>query len=453
MATVNAPAGVLTATNAVMVVNPDGTAVGASGEPVAISDALGVDVSGTITTNTGTVTSAAADGFSTVTFSAKGTYAGWTAAFEQSDDGGTNWFPVDADRVGSGQVESGATLLTNSSLMWRSAINGSDSFRIRTTALASGTVNILMSFTGMPTAAGVGVVANFADSHPLGGTVTANDVGSTRTTGQNGAVQITGSATANSNFGVVINGYSHMRGQVTGTWTGTLEFEGSIDGGTTWTPFSIHVESTAYTQSQITGNCNFRGSTGAFTNVRLAGVAAWTGTANVLLAFASADTVVTLTNGARIIDNLNGNALAIKSASTAPLATDQAAVVAISPNGQLAAGRAAAASSVPVVASTEDFNEAKRASAATKTNVASSGTSVTLLAQNTSRKSLTIANDSTAILYIDATGGTASSSSYTVALPAAAGSIASSLTINNFTGAITGIWASANGNARVTEYT
>lgn len=333
--------------------NGDGTAstdVGGS----AVTDGLGTDVTGSITTPTGTITSNAADGFSTVTFSAKGTYAGWTAVFEQSDDGGTSWFPVDADRVGTGVVEDGATLLTNASVMWRSAINGSDSFRIRSTALASGTVSIIMSFTGMPTAAGVGVVANFADNHPLGGTVTIQDTGSVRTSGQNGAVQITGTPTASSFFGIALNGYSHMRGQVTGTWTGTLEFEGSIDNGTTWTPFSIHVESTAYTQSQITGNCNFRGSTGAFSNVRLSGVAAMTGTASVLLAFASADTVVTLTNGARIIDNTNGNALAIKSASTAAVATDQAVVVTISPNGQLAAGRATAVASVPVVLSTED---------------------------------------------------------------------------------------------------
>lgn len=322
--------------------------------PTASTDALGTDVSGTITTNTGAVTSNAADGFSTVTITAKGTYAGWSAVFEQSDDAAQNWFPIDAARAGTGQVEGGATLLTNSTVMWRAAINGSDSVRVRTTALASGTVNITMSFTGASTASGNGVVANFADNHPVGGTVTANDIGSVRASGQNGAVQITGSATANSTFGVAINGYSQMRVQVTGTWTGTLEFEGSLDGAQTWSPFSVHIDSTAYTQSQITGNCNVRGSCGAYTNVRVAGVAAMTGTANVLFAFASADTVVTLTNGARIIDNSNGNSLAIKSASTAAVATDPAAVVAISPNGQLAAGRAAAASSVPVVLSTED---------------------------------------------------------------------------------------------------
>lgn len=323
--------------------------------PTASTDALGTDVAGTITTNTGTVTSNAADGYSTVTITAKGIYAGWTAVFEQSDDDRTNWFPIDAARVGTGQVEGGATLLTNSTLMWRAAINGSDSVRVRSTALTSGTVNITMSFTGDSTASGNGIVANFADNHPVGGTVTANDVGSVRASGQNGAVQITGSATANSTFGVAINGYSQMRAQVTGTWTGTLEFEGSLDGAQTWSPFSVHIDSTAYTQSQITGNCNVRGSCGAYTNVRVAGVAAMTGTANVLFAFASADTVVTLTNGARIVDNSNGNSLSIKSASTAAVATDTAAVVAISPNGQLAAGRAAAASSVPVVLSTEDL--------------------------------------------------------------------------------------------------
>lgn len=50
-----------------------------------------------------------------------------------------------------------------------------------------------------------------------------------------------------------------------------------------------------------------------------------------------------------------GTVAAVKAASTAPLATDPAAVVAISPNGQLAAGPAAGANSAPVVLATDYF--------------------------------------------------------------------------------------------------
>lgn len=91
------------------------------------------------------------------------------------------------------------------------------------------------------------------------------------------------------------------------------------------------------------------------------------------------------------------------------------------------------------------------ATTATQSNVASSGTSVTLAAANANRKTILIANDSTAVLYISLAGGAASTTNYSLALGPVASSIAPVATINNYTGAITGIWASANGFARVTE--
>lgn len=92
-----------------------------------------------------------------------------------------------------------------------------------------------------------------------------------------------------------------------------------------------------------------------------------------------------------------------------------------------------------------------RAATATNSNVASSATSVTILASNTSRKGASVYNDSTQILYLNLQGNAASTSNYTTQigpqgfyeLPPPA----------IYTGTITGIWASANGNARVTELT
>lgn len=91
------------------------------------------------------------------------------------------------------------------------------------------------------------------------------------------------------------------------------------------------------------------------------------------------------------------------------------------------------------------------AATGTKSNVASSVTSVTILASNTSRKGAIIYNDSTQILYLDLSGGTASSSSYSVQVPSNGYFEVPGPVIYN--GAITGIWAAANGNARVTEWT
>lgn len=90
------------------------------------------------------------------------------------------------------------------------------------------------------------------------------------------------------------------------------------------------------------------------------------------------------------------------------------------------------------------------AATGTKANVASSGSSVTILASNTARKGAVIYNDSTQILYLDLSGGTASNSSYSVQVPSQGYFEVPGPNI--YTGLITGIWAAANGNARVTEF-
>lgn len=85
-----------------------------------------------------------------------------------------------------------------------------------------------------------------------------------------------------------------------------------------------------------------------------------------------------------------------------------------------------------------------------QTSVASLASSVSVLASNVARKGATVFNDSTAILYLLlVTGGTASTTAYTVQLVAGAYYEVPF----GYTGALIGIWAAANGNARVTEFT
>lgn len=86
--------------------------------------------------------------------------------------------------------------------------------------------------------------------------------------------------------------------------------------------------------------------------------------------------------------------------------------------------------------------------AATLANVASSATSVTLLASTAARMGATFYNDSTAILYLKF-GATASSTSYTIQMAAAS---YYELPQPCYSGIIDGIWASANGNCRVTSW-
>lgn len=93
----------------------------------------------------------------------------------------------------------------------------------------------------------------------------------------------------------------------------------------------------------------------------------------------------------------------------------------------------------------------------TVTQVASSLSSVTLLAANSSRRAFSVYNDSTGTLFVKCGGsGAASLTSFTVALgpkgtfPGGPGGFYESLM--NFTALIQGIWDAANGNAYVTEY-
>lgn len=85
----------------------------------------------------------------------------------------------------------------------------------------------------------------------------------------------------------------------------------------------------------------------------------------------------------------------------------------------------------------------------TVTTVASSATSVSLLAANLARRGASIQNTSTAILYV-LVGTTAATvtTAHSVQIP----SNGYWEIPYGYTGALTGIWASANGSANMTEY-
>lgn len=85
----------------------------------------------------------------------------------------------------------------------------------------------------------------------------------------------------------------------------------------------------------------------------------------------------------------------------------------------------------------------------TVANVTSSNADSTLLASNSARKGAIIYNDSTSVLYILLATGTSSTTSYSVQI-ASQGSL--SIRVGEYTGVIKGTWATANGFARVTEF-
>ena len=125
-------------------------------------------------------------------------------------------------------------------------------------------------------------------------------------------------------------------------------------------------------------------------------------------------------------DPASGQTATIKPASTAAVAADPALVVALSPN-----------------------DRSLVAAVATLTNVASSATTVSLLAANTNRRGVIIFNDSNQSLYVKY-GATASTTSFTYLMTPKS---TWEMILPIFQGAIDGIWASANGSARITELT
>lgn len=105
-------------------------------------------------------------------------------------------------------------------------------------------------------------------------------------------------------------------------------------------------------------------------------------------------------------------------------------------------------STAPLDSSTDTVSTVhKPITTSTPANVASSATSVQLLAANANRRAASITNDSTQILYIKY-GTTASATDYKVALGPQA---YFEFPLPIYTGRVDGIWAAANGAARITE--
>jgi hypothetical protein len=96
------------------------------------------------------------------------------------------------------------------------------------------------------------------------------------------------------------------------------------------------------------------------------------------------------------------------------------------------------------------FGGAAKAGTGTQSSVAGSASSVTILAANANRLSYGVFNDSTAILYILNAAGTASTSVFSAQV--FPNSYYEPPANVDYTGIVKGIWASATGSGRVTEF-
>lgn len=186
------------------------------------------DTTGTFTnaTQTTSVTTGTINGYETVTVSINGTFGTATAVFEASDDAGTTWYGVQGARSDSSTIESGYTTLTNTSRMWIIPVTGADQFRVRSTAVASGTVNVRVSPTSA--ASSDSAVVSLGSALPAGsnviGHVIADSGSTTAVTGNVTVVQATGTNL----HAVIDSGSTTAVTQATGTNLHTVVDSGSI---------------------------------------------------------------------------------------------------------------------------------------------------------------------------------------------------------------------------------
>lgn len=279
--------------------------------------------------------------------------------------------------------------------------------------------------------------------------------------------------------------------QVTGTYTGALSLQCTID-GTNWITIGGLVFTNVNTQAQsatiTTATVGiFQCDVAGFNQARVTGLAAMTGTAVVTLRASLGQGLVSLDSpipaGTAIIGALSANQSSntaqingvtplmgngvtgtgaqrvtvssdntpfpVKIDQTTPGTTNLVALSAnISTNLAQVNGVATLAGSGSTGTGAQRINISTGATPTTA-NVAGSATTVTLLSASTSRLGAAFFNDSTSILYLKF-GATASVTSYTVQMPPNYYYELPGPHIYN--GIVDGIWASATGNCRVTSW-
>lgn len=156
------------------------------------------------------------------------------------------------------------------------------------------------------------VAVTATDVTPASQNITVIDSASSTATGANNQLIIIGNPTAGSAASFALSGTETIRVEVTGIWTGTVQAEQSIDGGTTWAVIGIHQG--AYTTSAFTagfvGGSNMAGAT----NFRMRATAAITGTAVVTIVKSTNTQSVYIANAAP-----SGTVASVSNSSTATL--------------------------------------------------------------------------------------------------------------------------------------
>lgn len=211
-----------------------------------------VDVATTVgvTANGQSVSSVIPQGMTTVGAAFSGTYGIATFVFEVSFDGGTTWWPclMSLGHASGGNAVTGNTLGANSVQWYEGTLPaGATHFRVRTTAIASGTMNVKLAFSqshyeSIVTLAGGSSTALLGSNNAYVGRVRAEGVWQDATStplAANGVFTETArdviatSSGAQFNAGAGVGGAQEFRSMAIADQPGTLCLEVSRD-STTW---------------------------------------------------------------------------------------------------------------------------------------------------------------------------------------------------------------------------
>lgn len=194
------------------------------------------------------------------------------------------------------------------------------------------------------------------DVSPATQNITTQDLVSTSAAQANGQNAITGTPTAGSAASFVIASKESIEVQSTGTWTGTLAIEISMDGGVTWYARGTKQTGSSYIIASATANFEGVLSSAAITNFRVRATAAMTGTATIRIVESLNQGAVAVSNPITLRDSTTQSiSNTIKAASTAAVATDTALVVAFSPNSNLVSNAAIGPASPGVAATSSEL--------------------------------------------------------------------------------------------------
>lgn len=186
---------------------------------------------------------------------------------------------------------------------------------------------------------GVLLTALQTDLTPATQAITTLDLISTSTASGNQTF-ITGTPTTGSFASFTLSSEETVMFETSGTWTGTLQTEISVDGGTVWLAHSVHLIGSPLFQSSFTANFVGSLNVAAKTQVRVRATAAMTGSCTVKVIQSLNASTIYVANALKLVDSTSGSSTQaqIIAGSTAAATTNTALVVALSPNSGLGAG-------------------------------------------------------------------------------------------------------------------